>query len=74
MKKTKTKAPSKPRFAKPLSKEEANAARKANISKDEFRYRQACSWAILMGEDLPDKRKFMADLARKRANAKQGRK
>ena len=54
-------------FVKPLSKEEAAAARKANITNDEFRYEQACSWAILMGEQLPDKREFMANLARKRA-------
>lgn len=55
-------------FVKPLSREEAAAARKANISNDEFRYEQACSWAILMGEQLPDKREFMANLARKRGH------
>lgn len=54
-------------FVKPLSKDEASAARKAGISDDEFRYEQACSWAILMGEQLPDKREFMANLAKRRA-------
>ncbi len=53
-------------FVKPLSKDEAAAARKAGITNDEFRYEQACSWAILMGEQLPDKREFMANLAKKR--------
>ena len=53
-------------FVKPLSKDEAAAARKAGISNDEFRYEQACSWAILMGEPLPNKNEFMANLARKR--------
>ena len=53
-------------FVKPLSKDEAAAARKAGITNDEFRYEQACSWAILMNEPLPDKREFMANLARKR--------
>lgn len=51
---------------KPLSKYEAVAARKAGISNDEFRYEQARDWAILMGEQFPDKKKFMADLAAKR--------
>ncbi len=57
-------------FVKPLSKQEAKEAEDAHISKDEFRYRQACSWAILMGEELPNKDKFMADLQAKRARAK----
>ena len=53
-------------YVKPLSKEEATAARKAGITNDEYRYEQACSWAILMNEPLPDKRQFMANLAKRR--------
>ena len=54
-------------YYKPLSKEEATVAKNAGVSNDEYRYEQACSWAILMGEQLPDKKQFMADLAKRRA-------
>ena len=54
-------------FVKPLSKEDAARARAAHISNDEYRYESACSYAILMGEPLPNKKEFMADLARRRA-------
>ena len=54
-------------YYKPMSKDEARAAEKAGISNDEYRYEQACSWAILMGEPLPDKRRFMDELSKRRA-------
>ena len=55
------------RYYKPLSKEEASAVKKAGVSEDEYRYRQACTWAIMMGEQIPEKKRFMADLAKKRS-------
>ena len=54
-------------YYKPMSKDETRAAKKAGISNDEYRYKQACSWAILMDEQLPDKKQFMTDLAKRRA-------
>lgn len=60
-------------YYKPLSKQEAEIAKKANVSNDEYRYEQACSWAIMMGEPLPDRNKFMSDLAKKREMARRAR-
>ena len=54
-------------YYKPLSKDEAAAIKKAGVTNDEYRYEQACSWAILMGEPLPDKRRFMDELSKRRA-------
>ena len=54
------------RYAKPLSKEESRLIKEHHLPEDEYRYQQACSWAILMGEQLPDRKRFMADLAKKR--------
>lgn len=47
---------------KPLSKAEAEDMRKGGFTEDEYRYKQAKDWAIVMGEELPDKRKFMQEL------------
>jgi|GEM_PF-2808540 len=58
------------RFVKPLSKEEGKFIKEHHLTEDEYRYRQACNWAILMGGELPDKKRFMADLAKKRQDAR----
>ena len=55
-------------FVKPLAKWEAAEAKKQGISNDEYRYEKAKDYALLMGEQLPNKDKFMKDLAEKRGN------
>ena len=50
------------RTFKPLSKAEAEDMRKGGFTEDEYRYNQAKDYAIAMGEEMPDKRKFMQEL------------
>ena len=50
------------RTFKPLSKAEAEDMRKGGYTEDEYRYNQAKDYAIAMGEEMPDKRKFMQEL------------
>lgn len=51
------------KYYKPLSKDEAKLIKEKGISPDEYRYQQASDWAILMGEELPDKREYMKELS-----------
>lgn len=45
---------------KPTSLIEARHMEALGMTREEYRYSQACAWAILMGEQLPDKNEFMA--------------
>ena len=56
---------------KPLSKAEAEDMRKGGFTEDEYRYKQAKDWAIVMGEEIPDKRKFMQELGEWKESNKQ---
>lgn len=47
---------------KPLSKAETEDMKKGGFTEDEYRYKQAKDWAIVMGEQIPDKRIFMQEL------------
>lgn len=51
------------KYYKPLSKDEAKLIKEKGISPDEYRYQQASAWAILMGEELPDKKKYTKELS-----------
>lgn len=44
---------------KTLSKQEAKEAREANLSIEEYAYIEACRWAVLMGEEMPNKNEFI---------------
>ena len=50
------------RTFKPLSKAEAEDMRKGGFTEDKYRYNQAKDYAIAMGEQIPDKRKFTQEL------------
>ncbi len=41
---------------KPMAKYEAEHAKELGLSREEYRYRQACAWAILMGEEMPERK------------------
>lgn len=50
------------KYYKPLSKAEAEEIKKSGFTEDEYRYRQAVEWAIMMDEEIPDKNQFMQEL------------
>lgn len=52
------------KYHKPLSKDEAK------LIKEKYRYQQASAWAILMGEELPDKKQYMRELSDLKKNRK----
>lgn len=58
------------KYHKPLSKDEAKLIKEKGISPDEYRYQQASAWAILMGEELPDKKQYMRELSDLKKNRK----
>lgn len=53
-------------YFKPLSKEEKKTATEKGLTDDEYRYKQAQDWAILMNEPIPEKNEFMKGLEEKR--------
>lgn len=54
---------------KSLSKIENEERQAQGLSVCEYRYAQACAWAILMGEDMPNKRDFFANFGGSSQNA-----